>query len=289
MAWHPQDLVSDQDLLDYEQAILANFGQTSWLPRRTKVLEDWLLPILKANGFDPYRLRTRFEPEKVWGYTGSAYADLTTTAASTAEDDLNLGTVLATFASDAIYIGSIGPFRGVHWRMLDSVAAVAAIATVSYWNDGWMPVTLTDATQRSAGKSFSGGGSMTWPLLPDWSIRTLNSSDPLYWVKVTISATPTNAKVTQIGVIRRSALCAPATLRTLMQIFLEAPTGQQGPWKEKADRYEKEADAAMQRALVACAGEFDIDAPTPSDLVSAAEAAQSVDVASSGGFRLERG
>lgn len=291
MSWHPNDLVSDQDLVDYEQAVLTSFGQTGWQARRTKVLEDWLFPIVKANGFDPYRLRTRFQPDQVWGFTGAVYTDLTGAAGDNIENDINLATVLATVGTDAVYIGSIGPFRGLHWRFLDSVSAVASVATVSYWNDQWTPVTLTDRTAKVAGKTFSAGGSMTWPLLGDWTIRTLNLSKPLYWVKVTVTATPTGALATQIGAIRRSALAAPAALRTLMLIMREAPTGQAGPWQAKAEYYEKEADLALQRALPIIGGEFDMDDPvTPLDLISPTSAVQTSDEASGGGaFRLERG
>jgi hypothetical protein len=103
-------------------------------------------------------------------------------------------------------------------------------------------------------------------------------------VKVTISAVPTGATASQIGVIRRSALCAPATLRTLTLIMHEAPSGGPGPWADKAAWYETEADAALQRALPLLGGEFDTDA---SDQVSATEAAQTAaEVATQ--FRWER-
>lgn len=291
MSWHPNDLVADQDLVDYESQVLSNFGQTDWLTRRTKVLEDWLFPIVKANGYDPHRLRTRFEPDSVFGFTASAYTDKTTTLANDAEDDLTLSTVFVTPGTDFLYIGSKAPFRGLHWRMLDSVSAVAGTVTVSYWNDAWTALAVADGTARTSGKPFSGGGSMTWPMVGDWTIRTLNSSTPMYWVKVAVSATPTTAKVTQVGVIRRSALAAPATMRTLMYIFREAPTGQDGPWAEKATYYEQEADAALQRALAIIGGEFDTaDTAKPSDLVDATEAAQTNEQASTlEPWSLERG
>ena len=96
MSWHPNDLVSDVDLIDYEAQALTSFGQTSWQGKRTKALEDWLFPILKSRGFNPYQLRTRMEPTAVLGYTASAYSDLTGASQSTTEDDVNLAAVLAT-------------------------------------------------------------------------------------------------------------------------------------------------------------------------------------------------
>lgn len=291
MSWHPNDLVADQDLQDYEQAILTNFGQVEWLARRTKAIEDWLLPIVRANGFDPNRFRTRFEPDQVWGFTGGTYTDLTASARDTTEDDLDLAAIFAAPSTDAIFIGSVGPFRGLHWRLLDSVSNAANTLTVSYWNDQWTALDVSDATAKTSGKPFSGGGSMNWPLVPDWVLRTVNASKAFYWTKIALTAVPTGAKATQIGCIRRSALAAPATLRTLMLIFREAPTAQNGgPWKEKADYYEKEADLALQRALPVIGSEFDTDdAATPHDMISATSASQTTDqAAGQAPFTLER-
>mgnify|MGYP000573621005 CR=1 FL=1 len=75
MSWQPNDLVTDQDLVDYEAAILTQFGQTDWQGRRRKAIEDWLFPHLRTRGFDPLKLRTRYEPDAVQSYTASAYTD----------------------------------------------------------------------------------------------------------------------------------------------------------------------------------------------------------------------
>lgn len=93
MSWHPQDLVSDTDLTDYEADILTRFGQSSWLAKRTKALEDWLFPILKNAGFNPHRLLTRTECTKVFGYTSAAYSDVTSATRDTTEDDVNLAKI----------------------------------------------------------------------------------------------------------------------------------------------------------------------------------------------------
>lgn len=291
MSWHPNDLVSDRDLMNYEANILTQFGQSSWLDRRTKALEDWLWPILKANNLDPTRLRTRFEAEQVWAVTSAVFTDRTTSARDTVEDDLDLAAILATPSTDAIYVGSVSPFRGLHWRILDAVNSNPSVLTVSYWADAWTAFTLKDGTDKAGGTPFSGGGSMIWGLVPDWTIRTINQSDPLYWAKITLSAVPIGAKATQIGVIRRSCLAAPATLRTLMMIFREAPTAMDGPWDKKSAYYEAEADLALERALAIVGGEFDTTDPvTPTDLVSAEDAKQTTEEAAGGrNWTWERG
>ena len=263
---------------------MTSFGQTSWQGKRTKALEDWLFPILKGRGFDPQRLRTRYEPDAVYAYTGAAYSDKTAAAKDTTAVDLNLATIFATAGSDCLYIGSTSPFRGLFVRMLDTVSSAAAVLSVAYFNGNWEGLLISDPTTQVAGKAFSAGGSITWLLPVDWVPRSVNGSDPFYWVKVTISATPTSAKAGQIGCIRASSLRAPATFRTLQLIFQEAPTSGDGPWRDKAQFYKEEADAALQRALVICGGEFDSD---ETDEISEAETEQTTD-AVSGGWTLER-
>jgi hypothetical protein len=94
MSWHVNDLLTDDDLVAYEASILTQFGTTDWQARRTKALEDWLFPILKGQGFEPNRLRTRYECDQVWGYTSAAYTDFTGASKDTTTEDINLATVL---------------------------------------------------------------------------------------------------------------------------------------------------------------------------------------------------
>lgn len=286
MSWHPADLVTDTDLKDYERDIQKSFGQTSWAAKRTKAIEDWLLPAMKARGLDPLKFRTRRDPVKVWGYTSAAYTDKTSDASSTTEDDVNLATILAA-STDYLYIGLESPFRGLHARMLEAVSTVAATLTLQYWGDGWVTLPHVDGTAKTSGKPFSGGGTLLWTLPTDWQVRKVNGSDPLFWVRLALSSAPTGAKAVQLGCVRVSVFRAPTALRTLQLIMREAPTGADGPWLEKAEFYKDEADAALTRALDSCGGEFDTD---NSDQVSATEAAQTVEeVGGFTGLTLERG
>jgi hypothetical protein len=184
MSWFPNDLATDLDLLAYESTILSSFGKTDWAEKRRKALNDYLVPMLKSNGFDITKFRTRFEPDVVASYTASAYADTTGAATSTDTDDLNLATIFATAGTDALYIGSSHQFRGVSLRMLENVTAVSNIASVAYWNDAWTTLVITDKTQATAGKSFSKGGSISWRLPDDWVLRPLSTFDRYYWIKV---------------------------------------------------------------------------------------------------------
>jgi hypothetical protein len=238
MAWHPNDLVTDVDLTAYENAVLTQFGVAGWETKRTKALDDWLGPILRTQGFQIERLRTRNEADLAYRYTAAAYSDVTSAVRDTTPDDLNLATTFATVGTDALYIGSKQQFRGLSVRMHEGVSAVAAVTTVAYWGDSWTALAIADGTAKTSGKAFSGGGSITWAVPSMWVKRSINGSDPLYW-------------------------------------------------DAKADYYEKEADAALQRALLIIGGEFESDDP-PTDQISEEEAEQTVAEVNGGGWRMER-
>lgn len=266
MSWHPNDLLTDKDLLAYERDILTRFNVTDWQERRAKVLEDWLWPQLRANGFAPERFRTRYTPDVAFGYTSSTYTSILSAATNTTTDDVNLATMLAS-SSDALVVGSTQQFRGLSIRMLDAVTSQASTMTVELWQDGWRGVSVVDGTQASDGVPFSRGGSIVWKVPPDWVLRTLSTdTTPYYYARLRLSAAPTSAKSGQISVIRRSVLAGPVAFRTLAAIFREAPMGQDGPWADKASFYETEAGLAFQRALTLVGGEFDADVPTDDTL-----------------------
>jgi hypothetical protein len=285
MSWHPNDLVADVDLVDYESRILTQFGAQSWLPRRTKALEDFVFPVLRANGLDPYALRTRRVPDAAFGYTGSVYTSILAVVSNSTEDDLSLASLFATPGTDAIFIASRTPFRGVFLRLLDAVSSVAGKMSVAYWNGNWEPLTVSDRTIQVSGKTLSGGGSVLWTLPPDWVTRKVNAVGPYYWARIMVSATPTGATLSQVGCVLASALRAPATFKTLELIMREAPTGADGPWLEKAAYYASQFELAMQRALPRMGEETDTDGDDVIDAEEATQTSESV----GGGWRLERG
>lgn len=285
MSWSPNDLVSDTDLVAYERTILTQFGASDWQLKRQKALEDWLFPLLASTGLDPYRLRTRFQPAATWGVTSGVYANLTDFAQSQTPDQINLATTLSAGA-DSLVVGSPWQFRGVSFRMFDNVSSADATLTVELWRDRWQSVTASDATVATSGKPFSKGGAITWTVPEDWVVRPVNGSAHLYYARFRLSGAPTGAKLGQLAVIRRSCLCAAAALRTLAYIFHEAPTQQDGPWNDKAEWYEKEAQNAWERVLPILGREFDTE--TVDDVIDADEATQTTDNASGGGWTFDR-
>ncbi len=268
-SWAPNDLVSDADLTAYDRLILTQHGASDWQGRRQKALEDWLFPQLEARGFMPQRLRTRFELDHVLGVTSSVSSDKT--AAAKTEGGLNLATILAA-SSDALYIGSDEPFRGLSVRMQDAVNAVAASLSVSAWVDAWTPVAALNNGTVTGTKPFTKGGAITWALPEGWVERSIQGAGPLFWVKLALSAAMTAGTVIgPVSAIRRSRLCAPAALRTLALIYREAPTSQDGQWEQKAVWAQEEADKAFARVIDAIGGEFDTDVD---DVIDGAESGQ---------------
>jgi hypothetical protein len=285
MSWSPNDLVSDADLEAYEQRILTQFGKDEWQAKRTKALEDWLFPSLAIVGYDPYRLRTRFQPTSVFGSTSSAFTDYTAESREVGTTEIPLATVLAA-SSDALYVGAPWQFRGLSVRMLDDVTSASTTLTVEVWRDAWTSLPFASDIQTTSGKPFSKGGTITWTLPEDWVVRAVNSSAPLYWVRIKLSAAPTSAAIGQIGVIRRSVCCGPAALRTLYYIFREARTTQEGPWEAKAEQYLRESEEAWQRIQPLLGREFDVD--PVDDQIDATEATQTSEAVTGGGWSMER-
>jgi hypothetical protein len=287
MSWSPNDLVTDLDLEAYESTLRRDFGQVSFTEKRQAALEHWLWPRLAQAKFPAERFRTRYQPDAVYPYISGTFSDETADAKSQTVDDLNLAAIFATVGTDALYIGSTRPFRGLSVRLSDAVSAVTSTLTVSLWTDSWETVGVTDGTAKVAGKTFSGGGAVTWRVPDGWVVRSVNNSVPLYWAKLTVSATPTAATAGQIGVIRRSLLAGPATYRTLCLIMREAPTQQDGPWMPKAEWYEAQADRTLDLVIPSLGGEF--DTLIEDDVISESETAQTTAEVTQGGWSLERG
>lgn len=286
MSWHPSDLLTDQDLSAYERGILTQFSTVDWTQLRERVMEDWLWPQLRSEGFAPERFRTRYTPDAAYGYTSSAYTSILDAATNATSDDVNLATILAG-ASDALVIGSSQQFRGLSIRMLDAVSAVAATTTVELWQDQWRAVAATNGTVVS-GVPFARGGSVTWRVPSEWVVRPLLTvATPYYFARLRLSATPTSAQCGQVAVIRRSVLCGPLAYKVIAAIFRGAEMKQDGPWAAKAEYYETEAALAMQRALALVGGEFDADVPVD-DVLDREDEAQTREQAG-GGRRWERG
>lgn len=278
--WHPNDLVSDQDLLDYEGQILSQFGKTDWQRRRQKALDDWLFPLLEGRGFPVARFRTRATPDKVWSFD-STYTDQSSAAGQS--DGLNLASLLSTSAK-YLYIGAETPFRGLSIRMLDSVNSATVTLAVDVWADRWVTAQVTDGTLVGV-KPLARGGAITWAPVDGVVRRVVNSSSAMYWARLSCSGAPTGAAAGPLACIRRSRLCAAATYRTLELIYREAPASSEGQWREKAEFWATEAEKAWLRVADNLGPEFDTD---NDDVIDGDEHTQTAEAVTGGPFALER-
>lgn len=286
----PADVLTDADLGTLQDELELEFGdQTTDLlieKRRIAVL-DWLSPRLEAAGYVPARHRTRVQPAAAWGYTASAYTNLTTAAGDDAAADVALSTVLATPSTDALYVGHTVPFRGLFVRLDGVVNANTSTLTVAAWTGrGWQAVSrLNDDTAVASGKTLSGGGRLSWDTPDEWVPRAVNDVTA-YWVKLTVSAALSATPAAQILPIVRSRLAQPATLLVASLMHRSGSAGRRGAWLEQAQDEEARAEKALAVILPLIADEFDQDAD---DAVGANEASD-VQAARDGvAWSLERG
>lgn len=271
MSWTHLTLVTDADIAALEPEAghpSEPWGQTAWTAARTEAKRDlkiWIDADYASIPGASDRVRDRWAPELVFAYTGSAYTDRTSEVSDNTEEDLNLAGVFATFSTDALYVGADYEFSGLFVKVLDSLNANASVMTVKYWNgSAWTSLSATDGTIAVTGKTLSGSGRVTWTLPSSWERRTLNGSDPYYWVQVTISAALTaGTAATQILPIRPpDALKRVAAYLSLAHICtgLAAQAATPEYWQQKADSYWTKAQDLYTRIRQGGGIPFDVNA-----------------------------
>jgi hypothetical protein len=201
-------------------------------------------------------------------------------------DDLDLNDVFVTAGSDALYLGSRDPFRGVFLAMADSVNVTSSVLSMAYWNGAWTaPSSVVDGTIQTVGRSLSGAGRVVWSQPDDWFRRPLNNS-PAYWARLTVTVRPSDeTRVGQILPLARSRLTYPTALFTLGLIYAEGWANTRGDWQTKASDYLTRAEAMLDRVLPLVADEFDIDASGATDRLEVNSVTRTLHT----GFSWERG
>jgi hypothetical protein len=196
MAWSGLTLCTDSDLGTLEPASTnGQWGAFTWANQRAEAKRD--IKIWLQNDYQSRlpgvavvadRILDTYGAEKVWGYTASTYADKTTEATESTENDVNLAAIFATVGTDRVYLASLSSFDGIDVRMLANLNAIASVLTVKYSGpSGWTSLTHTDGTALS-GKTFAQTGRITWTQPGDWQRRTLNNSaDAYYWIELSVS------------------------------------------------------------------------------------------------------
>lgn len=253
MSWSQLTLVTDAELGQLEPeatASAAPWGATTWANARAEGKRD-LKILLEADFADVPNVADcvvdTWVPDYVIGYTGGGYTDVTTAANTKTEDDLALATILATFGSDRLYIGSASEFEGLRVLMTGTRNAIDAVLTAKYSGpSGWSSLPITDGTCASTTKAFGKSGRITWTIPRDWQREQLNGmADAYYWLELSVSAALTPATTaTQLAVIRpHDGLKRVAALLTLSTIFKGLAAGAVEPkdWLERAVGYRQDA------------------------------------------------
>ena len=127
-------------------------------------------------------------------FDGAAYTD------HSAEADTLAGTPFTTLADagDFLYLGKLTPFKEVYFDF--AVEGVYGAVVAEYW-DGSAWQTLSVA---GAAAALAADGKMNWTIPVDWATTIVNSSDAMYWVRLS-ATTPWTTPAT-INCIRQNGV-----------------------------------------------------------------------------------
>jgi len=133
--------------------------------------------------------------DKVFVYDGAAYTD------HSAEADTEAGTPFTTLedAGDYLYLGKLTPFSEVYFNF--AVEGVYGGVVVEYWaGSAWAAV----SNLGGAAAELAADGKMNWDLPANWATTIVNSSEAMYWIRIS-ATTPWTTPAT-INCIRQNAV-----------------------------------------------------------------------------------
>lgn len=248
MSWAALALVTDAEIGDLEPEATdpaAPWGNTTWSNQRSEAKRDlkiWLEMDYPHIPGVADRVLDRWAPDYVFGYTGSAYTDLTSAARNDTPDDVTLSTVFTTFGTDALYVGTAWGFSGLHIGMTGTKNANTSVLTAKYYGpSGWTSLSASDGTAAS-GKTFTKAGRVTWTEPTDWQrVRLNGTGDEFFWIELTVSAALTSgtSAVQLLGVRAPDGLKRCAAYLSLGHIYngLAAASPGEERWRAQSDKY----------------------------------------------------
>ena len=216
MSWAGLLLTSDREIGQLEpQATAANapWGQILWPDARAEAKRDlkiWLeMDFPEVPGVAD-RVIDRWSADYAFGYTSSAYTDVTSQAGSDDQDDLALAAILATPGTDRIYLGAAWSFDGIAAVLTGTRNAAASVLTVKYSGPtGWTTLTHSDGTAVS-GATFAQSGRITWDVPTTWQRQRFNGTgDEFYWIELSVS----NALTSGVTAAQLTAIRPPDGLK----------------------------------------------------------------------------
>lgn len=248
MSWNRLTLVTDADLGNLEPEATSSarpWGAASWPLQRSEAKRDlkiWIDTDFADVPGASDRVIDRWNADWVFGFTASAYRDVTNEARNDTQEDIDLAAVFATFGTDRLYIGAPCEFEGLFVKLLDSLNAATSVLTAKYWaQTGWVTLSAIDGTAVS-GKTFAQSGRISWHLPTNWERRQFNGTgDEYYWIELSVSAALTaGTAATQILPTRApDALKRIVTYLALFHILNGLAQAASTPetWQAKADKY----------------------------------------------------
>lgn len=253
MSWGSLTLVTDAEIGYLEPEAVATsapWGATTWANQRAQAkntLQAWIEKTHPDVVGVADLVRDERPPAYAFGYTSAAYTDKTSECANPTESDVLIGAILATPASDRIYIGASSTFDGLSVRV-SSANANASVLTAKYWNGtAWTSLSATDGT-ASSGKAFGQAGRVTWTMPTAWDPRSLNgTSEYFYWVELSVSAaltagTAASQIVPVMAPLALKSVCAQLALYYILNGLAEQ-SANPPVWREKAQYYWNRAES----------------------------------------------
>lgn len=248
MSWPGLTLVTDLTLGQLEPQAThpdAPWGSTTWPEARAEAKRDlkmWLeMDYPEVPGVAD-RVLDRWRMDYAFGYTDSAYTDVTGASRDDTPDDLALAAILATPASDRLYLGAAWTFDGLAAVLTGTRNAAASVLTVKYSGPaGWTTLSATDGTAVS-GVTFAQSGRIRWTAPTDWQRQRLNGTgDEFFWVELSVSNALTSGVTAAqvLGIRPPDGLVRCAQYLALGHILngLASQSPGEERWRQQADKY----------------------------------------------------
>lgn len=257
MSWAALSLVTDQEIGELEPeatSSTAPWGRTTWSDARAaakRQLKAWIDNDFPGVPGVADRVIDSWQADYLFGYTASAYSDITGAGEDDTESDITLSTVLATVGSDRLYVGAAWTFNGLRILQTGTRNANASTLTVKYSGptapQTWTALTMTDGTSASSA-TFGQSGRITWTQPTNWQrIRLNGTGEEYFWVELSVSATLTSGtSITQILPIRApDSLKLSALYLSLAFIYNGLAAGSPGEerWRQQGREYYEMAQA----------------------------------------------
>lgn len=143
--------------------------------------------LMEARGEATSESATSFTMVQLYnGDSGSGYTNNTVEAGT--EDGTQFATLDST--NDYLYFGDSNKFSGIKFEFHTRGSGLSLV--VEYWNgSAWTTLTANDDNLDDDTSNFQSDGKISWTSPSDWATTTVNTSDALYYIRISTTDTPT--------------------------------------------------------------------------------------------------